>query len=134
MAENTRARFFETEDEPKRTLVEISVIGDDKETSIQKVTPEHITKFHREWAAFEKKLDVVDYGGTPLTDIPGVVGSVAAAYRARGVHNAEQLAELSDGNAMSLGAGAITARKAAQNLIAANEATALKAVIAGKAA
>jgi len=115
---NVRAKFFKSE--TGQDLVEIKIIGDPCDI-ILKVAPHHIEQFPREWEAFQQGEQNVDYGGTPLTDVPGIDANVAIAYKLKGVHNAEMLANLSDAAALGLGMGGLTARNVARLLVEANK-------------
>lgn len=125
---NVRAKFFRDAD---RDMVELKIVGDPN-TLFQKVAPEHLRRFPQEWAAYEAGKETVDYGGTPLTDVPGVDRNLATAFALKNVHNAEMLAALSDAAALSLGMNGQTMRKSAQLLIKANEADKLTAMLAEK--
>lgn len=122
---NVRARFFKDDD---RNMVEIKIVGDPNDL-IQRVTPEHINRYPEAWAAFQAGQDNIDYGGTPLTDVPGIDRNLAMSMKLKNVHNAEMLADLSDAAANSLGIGGQTFRRAAQLLIKANKADALEATV-----
>lgn len=111
---NVRAKFFKSE--TGQDLVEIKIIGDPCDI-ILKVAPHHIEQFPREWEAFQQGEQHVDYGGTPLTEVPGIDANVAIAYKLKGVHNAEMLANLSDAAALGLGMGGLTARNVARLLV-----------------
>lgn len=113
---NVRAKFFKDGDFDR---VEISIVGDPN-TIIQKVAPEHLKQFPKEWEAYRAGEREVDYGGTPLTDVPGIDHNKATAYKLKGVHNAEMLADLSDAATKNMGLGGLTDRKSAQLLIKAN--------------
>lgn len=125
---NVRARFWKDDDTKKVWCEErVAVSGD---TVSMKAGPEHIQKWPAEYEAFMKGMDEVDVGGTPLTDVPGISKQIAQQYRLKGIRNAEELSAVSDGICSQLGLGALSARKAAQNLLAASEAAQLKAQLA----
>lgn len=96
--------------------VTIKIVGDPN-TVIQKVNAEHVKAFPREYAAFKGGRKKIDHGGTKLTDVPGVDREVETNLNFQGVHNAEQLAALSDGQVSSLGRGILTLRNTAKLLI-----------------
>lgn len=125
---NVRAKFFKDGEVDR---VEISIIGDPN-TIIKKVEPDHLKRFPKEWEAYRAGEREIDYGGTPLTDVPGVDAGKATAYKLKGVHNAEMLAELSDAAAKNMGLGGLSDRKAAQLLIKANAHDAAQAVAAAE--
>ena len=108
-----RARFFHS---PKHGhVVELSMVADPfQTTSIQRVTPEHVERFPAEWDAYEAGIDKVDYGGTSLTEVPGIEASMVTAYALKGIHNAEHLADVTDGGLATFGLGARAVRDAAR--------------------
>ena len=110
---NVRSNFFK---DGTRDFVSISIIGDPN-TSITKVQPEHLAQFPREWAAYQAGAANIDYGGTDLTEVPGITANAATALKLRGIHNAEMLAALSDAAALGLGMGGITQRNTALLLL-----------------
>lgn len=110
---NLRAKFFRDGDFDR---VEISIVGN-PDTVIAKVEPKHVTQFPVEWAAYREGNKEIDYGGTDLTEVPGVDAKFATALRLNGVHNAEMLAGISDAAAKGLGMGGITVRDAAKLLL-----------------
>lgn len=115
---NVRAKFMKSE--AGQDLVQISIIGDPNDV-IVKVEPTHIERFPLEWAAYKSGETEIDYGGTPLTQVPGIDASVSIAYKLKGIHNAEMLADLSDAAALGIGMGGLTARNVAQLLITARK-------------
>lgn len=125
---NVRARFYRDED-TKQIWFEANVLSS-KDVYVAKARPEHIEKYAREYEAFDKGQEDIDVGGTSLLEVPGVTKDVARKYKLAGVRNAEELAGLSDGSCTQLGLGVLTARKAAQNMLAARENEALKAQLA----
>lgn len=122
------ARFFQNLDKRRPdgspvTMVELTVIAG-KDTNFQQVTAQHIADYPEAWKAFSDGAEVIDYGGTPLTEVPGINGQVAMNYKLNGVHNAEMLADIPDIACRNLGMGAMAARNAAKNLIKAKQADA----------
>lgn len=115
---NVRAKFFKSES--GQDLVQISIIGDPCDI-ILKVEPNHLERFPQEWAAYKAGDKEIDYGGTPLIEVPGLDNNVAIAYKLKGVHNAEMLANLSDAAALGLGMGGLTLRNVARLLVEANK-------------
>lgn len=120
---NVRAKFFKDGDFDR---VEISIVGDPN-TFIKKVEPSDIKQFPLEWESYRAGEREVEYGGTPLTDVPGVDPGKSVAYKLKGVHNAEMLAELTDAGCRNMGLGALSDRRGAQLLLKANEHDRLKA-------
>lgn len=114
---SVRAKFFK---DGERDLVEIKIAGQE-DTVIEKVNPQHLADYPREWEAYQRNEKDVDYGGTPLTEVPGMSEQAAVGYKLKGIHNAEMLAEASDGVISRLGMGALAFRKSAQNLVDANK-------------
>jgi hypothetical protein len=112
-----RARFFKDGDADK---VEISAVGS-KDTFIKKVGPDEMAQFKPEWDAYCDGKPLTRRPGTPLTDIPSVDQQKADAYIARNVHNAEELAVLSDSQCQQVGHGTLTDRKAAQEMLTAKK-------------
>ncbi len=125
---NVRAKFFRDGDLDR---VELTIVGDPN-TVIHKVMPEHITKFPHEWAAYREGNPEIDYGGTPLQEVPGVDHKFATALRLNAVHNAEQLSGLSDAAAKSLGMAGLTVRDAAKLLIKTKRLEAMEAAMQAK--
>jgi hypothetical protein len=109
-----RARFFR--DAFGRDMVEISSVGS-KDTSIRKVTPHDMAMFKADWDAYCDGRPVEKRAGIPLTDVPGVNADRAGMYVSRNIHNAEELASISDMQCQLLGHGVLTDRKAAQKLV-----------------
>ena len=116
---NQNAEFTKIDDV---VYVEIRTIGDPC-TWVGKATPELIASYPVEYAAFQAGHKEVDYGGTPLTEIPGFSAQMALAYKLKGIHNCEMLAEASDAAISAIGLGAIEARKMANLVIKAAEAS-----------
>ena len=110
---NVRATFFRDGEFDK---VELKIVGDPN-TFITKVRPQDIDQFPREWAAYKANQKAVDYGGTDLTEIPGMTPQMATAFKLQGIHNVEMFAALSDAAATGLGMGGITIRNTAQLLL-----------------
>lgn len=108
------ARFFR---EGERDFVEISFVGA-KDTVVQKVKPEHMAKFRREWDAHCDGRPMERRPGTALTEIPGVDAAREAFYLARNIHNAEELSVLSDAQCQGVGHGTLTQRESARKIIA----------------
>lgn len=115
---NQNAKFSKIGDV---VYVEIRTIGDPC-SWVGKATPEFIARYPVEYAAFEAGHTEVDYGGTPLTEIPGFSAQMALGYRLKGIHNCEMLAEASDAAISALGLGAIEARKMANLVLKAADA------------
>lgn len=109
-----RARFYT--DDNGRPMVEISAIGS-KDTIKKKVGPEEMARFKPDWDAFCDGKPLTRRPGTPLTDVPGIDQNKADNYIARNIHNAEELAVLTDGACQGVGHGTLTDRKAAQGLL-----------------
>jgi len=97
-------------------FVRIGFVGE-KDTVIRKVTPEHMEKFRKEWNAYCDGVPLSKRMGTPLTDVPNLNQEVAESYVHRNVHNAEELAALSDGTCQNLGHGTLTYRNEARKLL-----------------
>ncbi len=110
-----RAKFFK-DDVINRDMVEISIIGDPN-TLIQKVDPDHVRQFPREWESYKLGEAEVKVHGIPLTDVPGVDRDAALALKLKGVRVAEELAGLDEAAAKALGMGGLTFWKAAKNLV-----------------
>jgi hypothetical protein len=108
-----RARFFKDGEADK---VEISAIGS-KDTFIKKVGPDEMAKFKPEWDAYCDGKPMTRRPGTALTDIAGVDQVKADSYIARNIHNAEELAVLTDGQCQAVGHGTLTDRKHAQEML-----------------
>jgi hypothetical protein len=107
------ARFFR---DGEADFIEISFVGS-KDTTINKVKPEHMAKFRPEWDSYCDGTPMKPRTGTPLTDLPGVDEQRAQQYVSRNVHTAEEIAALSDAQCQALGHGTLTLRKAAQEMI-----------------
>ena len=69
-----RATFFKHAN-GHRDMVEIRVVGDPN-SIIQKVTPEHIDQFPREWDAYQKRQEK-----TPEPEANGVKGLAKDQFR-----------------------------------------------------
>ena len=110
-----RAKFYRSE--TGHDMVEISAVGS-KDTTIRKVTPTDMAMFKAEWDAFNDGRPITKREGTPLTKVSGVNESRAEMYFGRNIHNAEELAALSDSQCQQLGHGVLTDRKAALALVA----------------
>jgi len=125
-----RASFYKDPD-GKRDLVEINIVGDPN-TVIQKVTPDHISQFPREWEAYQARLDRNDEPevyGTSLLEVPGIDRVAAAKLRMFEVRSAEELAGLDEAAAKRLGLGGLTFWKAAKNLIKLKQLEKMQAVL-----
>ncbi len=107
------ARFFR---DGEVDLIEISFVGT-KDTTRQKVKPEHMAKFRDEWNCYCDGTPMQPRKGTPLTDLPGVDEPRAQHYISRNVQTMEELAVLNDAQCQALGHGTITLRKAAQETL-----------------
>jgi hypothetical protein len=110
---NVRAKFFR---DGQSDRVEISIVGDPN-TLVTKVQPKHLAQFPVEWAHYRSGEKEIDYGGTELTEVPGITASVATALKLQGIHNAEMLASISDAAAHGMGMGGLTMRNTAQLLL-----------------
>lgn len=119
MAINQTAEFTKVDGV---TYIEIKTIGDPC-SWMGKATPALIAQYPAEYAAFEAGHKEVDYGGTPLTEIPGFNAQMALSYKLKGIHNCEMLAEASDAAISAIGLGAIEARKMATLVLKAADAT-----------
>ena len=108
-----RAEFVK---EDGRDYIKISILGDSS-TIIRKVTPEDTVRFAAEWESYQKDGVPIEVDGTPLTEVPGVDKSVALALRLKGVRTAEELANLDEAAAKSLGMSGLTWWNGARNLI-----------------
>lgn len=108
------ARFYRDGD---RDFVEISFVGA-KDTVVQKVKPEHMAKFRAEWNAYCDGHPLARRKGTALTEIPGIDEVREQFYVARNIHNAEELAVLSDAQCQGVGHGTLTQRESARKIIA----------------
>lgn len=117
---NVNAKFFR---DGEKNMVELSVVSS-KDTVIKDVKAQHLEDYPKEWEAYSNGAELVDYGGTPLTQVPGITGSIATNYKLNGIHNAEMLADIPDIACKNLGMGALAARTAAKNLVDANKANA----------
>lgn len=107
------ARFFR---DGERDFVEVSFVGS-KDTTINKVKPEHMAKFREAWDSYCDGTPMQPRKGTPLTDLPGVDEQRAQHYVSRNVHTAEEIAVLSDAQCQALGHGTLTLRKAAHEML-----------------
>jgi len=109
-----RARFFR--DDAGIDRIEVSAIGS-KDTTIRKVTPQDMALFRAEYDAFCDGRPVERRTGTPLTKVDGINPEREDMYVTRNIHNAEELAVLSDAQCQALGHGVLTERKAARALV-----------------
>lgn len=110
-------RFFKDKD-TDRDMIEISFVGS-KDTVVHNVKPHHMAQFHAEWNAYCDGRPMTRRAGTPLADVVGDVK--AQTYIDRNIHNAEELAVLTDSQCQSLGHGTLTDRKNAQGLLMARK-------------
>lgn len=124
-ASNLRAEFYRNDDDPQ-VWVKITNLSS-KDWVPLKATPELVKQYAADYEAFEKGAGNVDVGGTSLMEVPGITKEIARQYRMRNIRNAEELAAISDAACTQIGLGALSARKAAQNLLRANQADALQA-------
>lgn len=126
-----RASFYKDPD-GKRDLVEIRVVGDPN-TIVQKVTPDHISQFPREWEAYQARLhrdEEPEVYGTSLLEIPGVDRVAAARLKMFDVRSVEELAALDEAAVKRLGLGGLTFWKSAKMLLKAKQAEKLEALMA----
>jgi hypothetical protein len=117
------ARFYR---DGERDYVEISYVGS-KDTMIHRVKPEHMAMFRAEWNAYCDGIPVKKREGTPLVDVPNMPDAVAEKYIGMNIHNAEELAALSDGQCQALGHGALTLRNSARAVLQRRKASDLEA-------
>jgi hypothetical protein len=113
-----RARFYR--DEYGIDRVEISAVGS-KDTAIRKVGPREMAMFKAEWDAYCDGREMTQRPGTPLSEVDGVNDQKVNNYILRNIHNAEELAALSDSQCQALGHGVLTDRKAAQAMLVARQ-------------
>lgn len=126
MPNKLRAKFFKGDAE--RDFVEISIVGDPN-TLIAKVTPEHVSRFPREWASHQQGEAEMIVAGTPLKDVPGIERDAELQMRLKGIRTAEELAGLDEAAAKSLGMGGLTFWKAAKQLLRLNQLEAMQALV-----
>lgn len=107
------ARFF---NEEGKDLIEIGFVGS-KDTVKRRVTPEHMAKFRPEWLSYKDGVPLSIRPGTALSEL-GLDEVRTKHYIDQQVHNAEELAALSDIQCQQLGHGTLTLRKKAQDHIA----------------
>lgn len=132
-----KVKFFKDND---RDMIELAVVGDPN-TVIRKVQQVDRVTFPKEWDAYQAGGGSVNWGGTPLTQLVAdpetgqkVASGFATSLAAKGVHNVEMLASLSDQAAMSLGMGVVTLRTRARAHLGQQETSALAAVVAAQQA
>jgi hypothetical protein len=132
-----KVKFFKDND---RDMIELAVVGDPN-TVIRKVQQVDRVAFPKEWDAYQAGGGSVNWGGTPLTQLVAdpetgqkVASGFATSLAAKGVHNVEMLASLSDQAAMSLGMGVVTLRTRARAHLGQQETSALAAVVAAQQA
>jgi len=125
---NQRAWFF-LDPDGKTHRVEITTVGDPN-TSIQKVTPDHIARWPREWAEFQTGNTSIEVPGTNLLEVPGIDRVAAMRLKLKGVRVVEELANLNDAAASSLGMGGITMRDSAKQLLELRRLQKLEALMA----
>ena len=121
-----RVNFFY---DGSRHMAEITSVTDDKATNIKKVTPEVIAQFPKDWEAYEKGLEAIDVGGTPLDEVPGLDRNSIMGLRLKGIRNAEELASLTDTMLQQMGLGFLAWGRAARNLVKLKELEAMQAVM-----
>lgn len=111
--------------------IQISIIGDPNVYK-GKATPDDIRRFAKEWDAYQAGKDELVVEGTPLTDVPGITKEISRQYVAKGVRTAEELAALNDLACQKIGHGTLSARKAAQNMLAASRVAELEELLKTK--
>lgn len=126
---NTKVRAHFFKDDRGRSMVELKVVGDPN-TLIRKVIPTDLDTWPVEWAAFNSGQEMVDVGGTPLTEVPGITRDLATAFRLKGVRNVEELAVLDDAGTRALGMQGLAFRRSAQLILKEKEFEAMKALTA----
>jgi hypothetical protein len=82
-------------------FVRITVPGDKYTNSDQKVNEAHKHRFPRQWQAYQAGMEQAQ-SGTPLEVWPQMTVGMVATLKAMKITTVEQLAELSDANAMQL--------------------------------
>lgn len=97
-------------------MLEILIAGDSKSGPVHKVTDGHRRRFARQYEAFRRGVETIDYGGTPLKQWPVLTGkpSVIRTLEYHHVHSVESLAELPDTAMQGLGMGAMELREQAR--------------------
>lgn len=108
------AKFYR---DGEQDLIEISFVGSN-DTVRRRVKPEHMAQFRDEWNAYCDGTPMKQRPGIPLKDLPGIDDNQVQNYINRNVHNAEEIAALSDAQCQALGHGTITLRKAAREMLA----------------
>lgn len=83
----------------------------------QRVTPAHIQRYPKAWAAYQEGKPEIEIDGTPLTEIPGVDKDLAINWKLRGIRTVEELAALHEGNAREFGMGGLTQWQMAKILV-----------------
>lgn len=121
-----RAKFFKSDD--GKDYIQITIIGDPCDV-IRKVTVEDTQRFPMDWAAYTAGDKDIVVEGTALTEVPGIDRNLSLAYKLKGVRTAEELANLDEIAAKSLGMGGLTTWQAAKNLIKLKQLEALQAVV-----
>lgn len=127
MQEPTKVRASFFKDEAGRDMVELKIVGDPN-TFIRKVGPKDVEHWPAEWASYQGGQAMVDVGGTPLTDVPGITRDISTALRLKGVRNVEELAALDDAACKALGMQGIPWRRAAGLVLKERELEELKAM------
>jgi hypothetical protein len=109
------AKFFKSD--KGQDLVEIAYVGS-KDTTVQKVKPEHMAKFRDAWNNYCDGTPMKKREGTQLTALNGVTPELAEKFIQQNVHTVEELAVLNDMQCQALGHGTLTFRKQAQERLA----------------
>jgi len=105
------AKFYA---ESGKDMVEISSVGS-PDTIKKRVTPEIMSKFHREWAAYCDGKPPQKRPGISLTEL--VPPERAEDFLRGNVHNVEEVAALNDMQCQAFGHGTATLRKEARALV-----------------
>lgn len=110
----------------EREFIEIRIPGDKDEIRVRPVRFTDTQSFPRQYAAFKAGLEQ-PVTGTPLDKIPFITKAQAAELAAVGIKTAEQLRDMSDGNAQKfMGASQLKAKVGAFLAAAEGAAPALK--------
>lgn len=97
-------------------FIRITVPGQDKTLIDTPVTPAHIKRFREAYESYKAKEP--QKGGTPLTELPGLMPDHVAKFRNLHIHNLEQLAAVTDMHGPNLGLGWRALRDAAKARLA----------------